>query len=75
MTRDLRKYARQTNARLIIGALLLLFVVGDGLIYLVYGKEPAMMGLLCLLAGLAPVVLTALVMALLAWVTKRARGG
>lgn len=74
MTRDLRRYARQTNARLIVGALLLLFVIGDGLIYLIYGKEPALMGLLCLLAGLAPVVLTALALALLAWVTKKAGG-
>jgi len=74
MTRDLRRYARQTNVRLIGGALLLLFIVGDGLIYLIYGKGPALMGLLCLLAGLTPVALTLLVLLLLAWVTKKARG-
>ena len=38
MSRDLRKYGRQTNIRLVAGALLLLFVIGDGLIYLIYGS-------------------------------------
>jgi hypothetical protein len=74
MTRDLRRYARQTNVRLIVGALVLLFIVGDGLIYLIYGKGPALMGLLCLLAGLMPVALTLLVLLLLAWVAKKAEG-
>ena len=74
MTRDLRRYARQTNVRLIVGALLLLFIVGDGLIYLIYGKGPALMGLLCLLAGLTPVALTLLALLLLAWVAKKAEG-
>jgi hypothetical protein len=74
MTRDLRRYARQTNVRLIVGALVLLFIVGDGLIYLIYGKGPALMGLLCLLAGLTPVALTLLVLLLLAWVAKKAEG-
>jgi hypothetical protein len=74
MTRDLRRYARPTNVRLIVGALVLLFIVGDGLIYLIYGKGPALMGLLCLLAGLMPVALTLLVLLLLAWVAKKAEG-
>jgi hypothetical protein len=72
MTRDLRKYARQTNIRLIAGALLVLFVVGDGLIYFIYGKAPALMGLLCLLVGMIPVGLTMLVLLLLDWIRKRA---
>lgn len=57
MSRDLRDYARKTNVRLGVGALLLLFVVGLGLIYLIFGKEAAGFGFFCLLAGLAPVVL------------------
>ena len=73
MTRDLRRYARQTNFRLIVGALLLLFIVGDSLIYLIYGPGAAVMGLLCLLAGLIPVALTLLIMLLLDWVAKRVR--
>jgi len=73
VTRDLRRYTRQTNIRLIVGALLLLFIVGDGLIYLIYGKGAALMGLLCLLAGLIPVALTLLIMLLLDWVAKRVK--
>jgi hypothetical protein len=72
LTRDLRKYIRQTNLRLIVGALILLFIVGDGLIYLFYGSSAAAMGFLCLLAGLAPVALVTLIIFLLDWVTKRA---
>jgi len=53
MGRDLRRYARQTNARLVIGFILLLLIVGDGLIYLFYGRAAAAMGLICILGGLA----------------------
>lgn len=72
MTRDLRKYVRQTNVHLIAGALILLFVVGDGLIYLFYGASAAVMGLLCLFVGLTPVLLVTLIILLLDWITKRA---
>ncbi len=72
MTRDLRKYVRQTNFQLIAGALILLFIIGDGLIYLFYGSSAAVLGLLCLLAGMTPVVLVALLLLLLDWITKRA---
>lgn len=71
MRRDLRKYARQTNVQLVAGALLLLFIVGDGLIYLIYGKGPALFGLLCILVGLAPVLLTVLVLFFMEWLRKR----
>jgi len=72
MTRDLRKYSKQTNVRLFIGALAVLFIVGDGLIYLIYGGGAALMGILCLLAGMIPVVLTILVLLLFEWIQKRA---
>ncbi len=72
MSRDLRKYAQDTNFRLIVGAFLLLFFVGDGLIYLIYGKAAALMGLLCLLAGVAPLLIIVLIMALLNWIVERA---
>jgi hypothetical protein len=72
VTRDLRKYIRQTNIRLIIGALVMLFIVGDGLIYLIYGSGAAVIGLLCLLGGMVPVVLVVLIMMLLDWIAKRA---
>jgi hypothetical protein len=57
MTRDLRKYARQTNIRSLVGFLLLLFFVGDGLIYALYGKESAIMGLVCIAAGVFPLLM------------------
>ncbi len=70
--RDLRRYARQTNLRLIVGALLLVFVIGDGLIYVIYGPASALMGLICLLAGLSPILLILLALALMDWIVKRA---
>ena len=70
--RDLREYAKQTNVRLGVGAFLLLFIVGLGLIYLIYGQGAAMMGFLCLLAGLTPLVLIFLSLAILDWIQKRA---
>lgn len=73
--RDLRRYARQTTTRLIFGALLLLFVVGDGLIYLIYGPAAALTGLLCILGGLLPVGLVILALALLDWIVRRADSG
>lgn len=57
MGHDLRKYARQTKVRLVIGFLLICVIVGDGLIYLFYGRYAAVMGLICMAAGLAPVLL------------------
>ena len=72
MTRDLRKYMRDTNVRLVAGALLLLFIVGDGLIWIIYGFGAAMMGLLCILAALVPIGLILLLLALSDWIVKRA---
>jgi hypothetical protein len=71
MTRDLRKYARQTNVQLGVGAVLLLFLIGDGLIYIFYGKGAAVLGLFCILAGLAPVALIFLALFVLDWIRKR----
>lgn len=70
--KDMREYARQTQYRLIIGALIILFVVGDGLIYLIYGSGAALMGVLCLGAGLLPLLLIVLILWFLDWVVKRA---
>ncbi len=62
MSRDLRKYARQTNLRLLLGFILILFLIGDGLIFLIYGSEPALTGLICLTAGILPLVLIAVIL-------------
>ena len=62
MTTDLRGYTSQTTKRIIIGALVLLFIVGGGLIWLLYGLGPALMGVLCLLGALIPIGLIWLLM-------------
>lgn len=71
MSRDLRKFARQTNVRLLIGMFLLLFVVGLGLIYAFYGKGGLLTGFLCMLGGLSPVVLIVLVLWGMEWLVKK----
>ena len=71
--RDLREYARQTGVRLVLGALILLLVVGVGLIWVIYGGGAAGMGLTCLLAALFPVVLILAIFAAIDWILKRAR--
>jgi hypothetical protein len=75
MGRDLRRYARQTAVRLIMGGIVLLFVVGDGLIYIFYGREAALLGFLCLGAGLSPLVLIWLVLTLIDWIVHHPREG
>lgn len=54
---DLRKYARSTQLRLMLGALAILFGVGGLLIFLVYGPAGAAVGTMCLVVGLLPVLL------------------
>lgn len=71
--KDLREYARQTNVRLAFGAFVLLFVVGLGLIWLIYGESAAGMGFVCLLAALFPVILILGVFLAIEWVLKHAR--
>jgi hypothetical protein len=71
MTRDLRRYAKQTNIRLIIGGMAVLVIIGDGLILLIYGRDAAVMGLLCLMVGLLPLLLIWVVLSILEWVVRR----
>lgn len=70
MSRDLRKYARQTRAQLLGGLFLLVFLVGDGLIFILYGKEPALLGLICLLAALLPVLIVVVILSIMDRVVK-----
>jgi energy-converting hydrogenase Eha subunit E len=73
MSRNLRQYARQTNVRLLIGFGLILLIIGDSLIYFIYGSEAAILGFICLLAGLFPLVLIGLVLRLMEKVLDRAQ--
>lgn len=72
MSRDLRDYARKTNIRLGIGAAILLFIIGIGLIYLIYGREAAALGFFCLAFALIPVILIVLFFYLFDWLMKHA---
>lgn len=71
MSRDLRRYASQTTFRAAVGAVLLLFIVGLSLVWLIYGPAAALTGLLCLLGALVPIGLIALVIWGLDWMVKR----
>jgi hypothetical protein len=70
--RDLRKYAKTTNVRLFVGFILLLIIVGVGLIYLIYGPGAAVTGLICVLAGLVPIVLIYFILLAIEAVAKKA---
>lgn len=71
--KDLREYSKQTNVRLVLGAFILLFVVGVGLIWIIYGEGAAGMGLTCLLAALFPIILILGVFVGIEWILKNAR--
>jgi hypothetical protein len=69
--RDLRHYAKQTHLRLILGGLLVIFIVGEILIYLDYGENAAYMGLVCMVAGISPLVLIGLILLGIEWIVQR----
>jgi hypothetical protein len=73
MSQDLRKYRRQTTIRLIAGGLLLFFIVGIGLIYLIYGPAAAISGLVCMGMGLIPLAAIFLFFLLIDWIVHRYR--
>ena len=73
MPRDLRQYARQTNVRLLVGFILLLFIVGDGLVYFIWGSNAALLGVVCLLGGLMPLILIWAVLTGIDWFVHRSR--
>ncbi len=72
MKRNLRDYARQTNLRLVLGALLILFFIGGGLIWGLDGAGGAGLGVVCLVAGLTPVFLIMGIFFVMDWILKRA---
>jgi len=71
--RDLREYTKQTNVRLVLGAFIVLFIIGVGLIWVIYGGGAAGMALTCLLAGLVPVILILFIFQAIDWILKHAR--
>jgi len=71
MSHDLRKYARQTNKRLLIGGIMILFIVGDGLIYLFYGEKAAISGLVCMMVGFLPLIIIWIILSIIGWLVKK----
>jgi len=71
LSKDLRRYARSTEMRLVLGALAILFGVGGLLIYLFYGPGGAALGAVCLIVGLLPVVLILVALWILDVVLRR----
>ena len=70
--RDLREFARKTNTRLIFGFVVLLFLVGDGLIFLIYGRNAAITGFICILGGFVPILLIIGLFAVMDFVIRKA---
>ena len=58
--RDLRRYF-----------ILLLFIIGIGLVYVFYGPRAAVLGMICLILGLAPMLLIYLALWGIEWIVKR----
>jgi hypothetical protein len=71
VTKDLREYTRNTQNRLIFGFLVLVFLVGNGLIYIFYGKGAALVGLGCLVGALLPVGIVVLFLWFTDWLVKK----
>ncbi len=71
--RDLRRYASSTQVRLAIGAIILL-ILGDGLVWWLYGWPTARSALLCTGFGLVLAFMVAAWFWLLSWFARRARG-
>ncbi len=75
MLRDLRQYSKQTNLRLFAGFVLLFLLVGEGLIWVIYGAGAALFGLFCALAAIVPIIFIVLILWLAEWIMRRADHG
>lgn len=71
MPSELDKYSKQTNRRLVAGFVFILLVIGDGLIYLFYGMESAIFGLICIGAGFVPIILIWMTLNIIERIAKR----
>ncbi len=73
MGSELDKYSKQTNRRLVIGFIIILLIIGDGLIYLFYGKGSAISGLICIGAGFVPIIFIWASLQVVEKIAKRSR--
>jgi hypothetical protein len=72
--RDLRKFSSQTNRRLLLGFFILVFGLGIGLVYLIFGRNAAVVGVVCVLGALAPAFLVALALGGMGWIVRKFNG-
>ena len=61
--------------RLVIGGAFLLVLVGNGLVWLLYGSMAALQSLICMGTFLIPIGLIALVLAVMEWIVRINRDG
>ena len=54
MKQDLRKYSQQTIKRVVIWGILLIFIIGNLMIFIFYGRQALLTGITCMLSGLLP---------------------
>ena len=71
MSRDLRKYARQTNFRVLVLIILAIVVLGEAFIYFVYGPAAMVTGLICFGGAIIPLFLIWLFLKGMDWIVKR----
>ncbi len=69
--KTLAEYSRQTTFRLIAGGILTLVIVGDTLIYIIYGSAAAISGVLCLGVGLLPVLIISGILWVMEYIVKK----
>jgi hypothetical protein len=74
----MRGHRERTDRNLLLGFFALLFVVGGGLIWLLYGGSAAALGVVCIALGAVLAGLVIFIMLLIgwlsAWLDKRAMG-
>lgn len=66
---DLRRHRERTDRNLLLGFFALLFIVGGGLIWLIYGAGAAFFGLGCMAVGAVLVGVVLLLMLGLQWLS------
>ncbi len=71
MKQDLRKYSQQTIKRTVIWGILLIFIVGNLMIYIFFGQQALVTGITCMLSGMLPLVAIYLVFLALDFFLKK----
>jgi hypothetical protein len=73
MKRDLARFAAETRLRLVLGFLVIAVFGGGGLVWLFFGPSAAGLAVVCVLAGILPIVLILALLLLAEKVVRRGR--